>query len=108
LNLRKELWSRGHRYRIHYDLPGKPDIVFISKKMAVFIDGCFWHKCPKCCVAPKSNKKYWLPKLEKNVKNDKKNNKALKKLGWKVVRIWEHEIKKDFNSVLDRIKTELK
>jgi len=108
LNLRKTLWNKGYRYKIHYKLPGKPDIVFASKKVAVFVDGCFWHKCPKCYIEPKSNKRYWLPKIEKNVKKDKENNKALKNLGWKVVRIWEHEIQKDKDKTVKRIEAKLR
>ena len=107
MNLRKILWNKGYRYRIHYKLPGKPDIVFVGKKVAVFIDGCFWHKCPKCYIAPKSNKKYWLPKIEYNVKKDEENNKTLKKIGWKVIRVWEHEIKKDLNKTVKRIESQL-
>lgn len=106
MKLRKELWARGYRYRIHYKLPGKPDIVFVGKRIAIFVDGCFWHKCPKCYIKPKSNKKYWLPKIEKNVERDKKNTKLLENKGWKVIRIWEHEIKKDFIVVIDRIMSE--
>lgn len=107
LILRKALWKRGCRYRIHYGLPGTPDIVFIGKKVAVFIDGCFWHKCPKCYVEPKSNKNYWLSKIKKNVGKDKKNNKTLEEMGWKVIRLWEHEVKKDLNKSVEKIIKEL-
>lgn len=103
LILRKALWNRGYRYRIHYKLPGTPDIVFIGKKVAVFIDGCFWHKCPKCYVEPKSNLEYWLPKLERNAEKDKMNNDALGKKGWNVIRIWEHEIKEDVEKSIQAI-----
>ena len=106
--LRKALWEKGYRYRIHYKLPGKPDIVFVSKKTAIFVDGCFWHKCPKCYIPPKSNKKYWLPKIEKNVERDKENTKRLQKEGWKVIRIWEHEINKQFEKTLSNIEKILK
>lgn len=108
LSLRKALWKKGYRYRIHYKLHGKPDIVFVGKKIAVFIDGCFWHKCPKCYVEPKSNKKYWLPKLEKNVEKDRENSELLNKEGWRVIRVWEHEINKGFNETLERIEAQLK
>jgi DNA mismatch endonuclease (patch repair protein) len=105
--LRKTLWKKGYRYRIHYKLPGKPDIVFVQKRVAVFVDGCFWHKCPKCYKPPKTNKKYWLPKIEKNVDKDKKNNKKLKEADWKVIRLWEHEVKKDINECIERIEKQL-
>ena len=104
LVIRKELHRLGFRYRIHYSaLPGKPDLVFPKYKAVIQIHGCFWHKCPKCFNKPKTNKKYWLPKIENNVKRDRKNSRILKKEGYKVIRIWEHEIKKDFYKVLTKI-----
>lgn len=97
-SLRKLLFARGVRgYRVHYKLLGKPDIVFPKKKIAVFIDGCFWHKCPKCFVKPQTNKKFWQEKINSNVERDKNVNKQLKKAGWKVIRIWEHDVKKNLN-----------
>ncbi|KUG19729.1 very-short-patch mismatch repair endonuclease (g-t specific) [hydrocarbon metagenome] len=103
--LRKCLWRRGWRgYRINIkDLPGKPDIVFRSQKVAIFIDGCFWHKCPMCFVEPKSNREYWLPKIEKNVARDQVANEQLQKMGWKVIRIWEHEVKEDVEKCAEKI-----
>ncbi len=69
---------------------GKPDFANKKEKIAVFVDGCFWHRCPKHYVAPKSNVGYWNAKIDRNVKRDKAVNAFLKKEGWKVVRIWEH------------------
>jgi len=74
------------------NLYGRPDFVDFRKKIVVFIDGCFWHKCPKHYIEPKSNKKYWLPKLERNTIRDKEIDLAYKNSGWKVVRIWEHKL----------------
>ena len=92
--LRKLLSSHGIRgYRIHYKLTGKPDIVFPKKKIAVFIDGCFWHKCHECFVKPETNRGFWNKKIDSNVKRDRIVNLELKEKGWKVIRIWEHEIK---------------
>lgn len=71
---------------------GSPDFINYKKKEVVFIDGCFWHKCPKHYVQPKTNRKYWLPKLKKNVLRDNEINLAYKNAGWKVVRMWEHEL----------------
>ena len=88
---------------MHPKIAGSPDIILTDKKTAVFLHGCFWHKCPKHYKEPKSNKKYWLPKIEKNVLRDKMNMKLLKNNGWKVVRIWEHEIKKDFDGLIKKI-----
>lgn len=80
-------------YRLHYKLIGKPDIVFPRKKIVIFIDGCFWHKCPRCFIKPRTNVKFWKEKIESNVKRDKIVNSELRKMGWKVLRIWEHELK---------------
>jgi DNA mismatch endonuclease, patch repair protein len=107
--LRKLLWSRGIRgYRIHYKLPGKPDIVFIKKKIAIFIDGCFWHKCPDCFRAPETRKEFWMKKIQSNIVRDKKVNDRLKIDGWTVIRIWEHEIKKEPEKIVSIIKSNLK
>lgn len=96
VRLRKLLSSKGIKgYRIHSKLEGKPDMVFTKQKIAVFIDGCFWHRCPKCYVEPKTNKKFWSNKIEGNVKRDKRINNNLKKEGWYVIRFWEHDIKND-------------
>lgn len=80
-------------WRRNYPLIGKPDFVFPKQRIAIFIDGCFWHKCPKHCRMPSSNKEYWNQKIEKNRVRDIKTTKLLKEKGWFVIRIWEHEIK---------------
>ena len=72
---------------------GSPDFINYRKKIVVFIDGCFWHKCPKHYIEPKSNKNYWLPKLGRNATRAKEVNLSYKLAGWKVVRIWEHDLK---------------
>ena len=91
LFVRRLLWSMGHRYRLHYKkLPGKPDIVFIGKKKAVFVHGCFWHRhdCP-IFVWPKNNELFWKEKIEGNVERDKINQKKLLENGWGFLIIWE-------------------
>ena len=102
---RRYLWQRGWRgYRINLkNLPGKPDIVYTSKKVAIFIDGCFWHKCPRCFVEPKTNKNYWIPKIERNIERDLEQNNLLRNLGWSVVRIWEHEIEEDMDKCAEKV-----
>jgi DNA mismatch endonuclease (patch repair protein) len=96
IKLRKLLWSAGIRgYRIHYRLSGKPDIVFTKKKIAIFIDGCFWHKCPTCFQEPETRKDFWMGKIQSNVDRDKIVDAQLKSEGWKIIRIWEHEIRKN-------------
>jgi DNA mismatch endonuclease (patch repair protein) len=106
VKLRKLLWSAGIRgYRIHYNLTGKPDIVFTKKKIAIFIDGCFWHKCPVCFQEPETRKEFWMKKIQSNIERDKKVNERLKSDGWMVIRIWEHEIKKEPEKAVNKIIT---
>ena len=73
---------------------GKPDFVNKKKKIAVFIDGCFWHKCPNHYKAPKQNSFFWREKIKRNIKRDKEVNNRLKETGWEVIRIWECDLKK--------------
>lgn len=94
--LRSALHRAGWRFRLHRrDLPGCPDIIFSRHKVAVFVDGCFWHGCALHCVAPRTNSDFWAQKIEKNRERDRKAAAILKQLGWKVIRVWEHELKKD-------------
>jgi len=74
---------------------GKPDFIHYKKKIVVFIDGCFWHKCPKCFKLPETNKKFWRNKIDNNFLRDKEITLNYKSVGWKVIRIWEHEIKQN-------------
>lgn len=80
-------------WRRNQDVFGKPDFVFPKRKIAVFIDGCFWHGCPKHCRLPATNVQYWVNKIQGNVKRGKQVNNELKKKGWIVIRVWEHELK---------------
>jgi len=82
---------RGWRRNIV--LPGRPDFVFPKLHVAVFVDGCYWHGCPKCELKSKSNLQYWGPKIAGNIARDKRNARWLREAGWKVVRIWEHDLK---------------
>lgn len=101
--IRKLLWAKGRRYRISHGLPGKPDIVFPSQRLAVFIDGCFWHGCRWHCRRPSSNVRYWRRKISGNQARDKKTARQLRAAGWRVARVWEHSIKKDPIKVIERI-----
>ena len=95
--VRKYLFSHGFRYRKNVrTLPGSPDIVLPKYKTVIFLNGCFWHKhdCPRF-VLPKSNTEYWNKKIENNVKRDTDNTALLKQAGWKVIVVWECELKKD-------------
>jgi len=98
LVVRKFLHSKGFRYRLHKEnLPGKPDLVLLKYNTVILVHGCFWHG-HKCKIGsgsrkPKSNKKYWNPKLAKNIERDEKNLEKLKALGWYCITIWECETK---------------
>ncbi|MER7474534.1 very short patch repair endonuclease [Micromonospora sp. NPDC000018] len=92
LLIRQELHRRGLRFRInHPALPGRPDIVFTKARLAVFVDGCFWHQCPEHGVMPKNNREWWQAKLRRNVERDREKDAALTALGWQVLHFWEHE-----------------
>jgi len=95
LALRSALHAMGYRFRKDFrmDLPARrvrPDIAFTRRKVAVFVDGCFWHACPDHGSKPKNNEWYWSPKLARNVERDRAADDALTRAGWTVVRLWEH------------------
>lgn len=103
IQFRKGLWAQGFRYRVNYKkLIGKPDIALLKYKTVVFIDGEFWHgyQWVEKKQKIKSNRAFWIPKIERNMQRDAEVNASLKNLGFKVFRFWEHEIKKDFNTCL--------
>lgn len=93
--IRRELHRRGHRYRVDLRpsdrLRTRADIAFTRWRVAVFIDGCFWHGCPDHWTAPKANAAWWREKIEANVARDRRTDTALAAEGWLVVRVWEHE-----------------
>lgn len=99
---------KGTYLRFQPLIYGNPDFGNKKRKIAIFVDGCFWHKCKKCFIPPKSNKKYWLPKLENNAKRDKIVNFTFKKIGWKVIRLWEHNLKKNPQKCLLQIKNTIR
>jgi DNA mismatch endonuclease (patch repair protein) len=86
--------ARVRGWRRHQELPGRPDFAFRAQRTAVFIDGCFWHCCPRCSKPPKKNRSYWAPKLQRNCERDKEVSTQLRKAGWTVLRIWEHQLDK--------------
>ena len=90
------------RHTMHPALPGQPDI-FVPPRTLVFVDGCFWHGCPRCYNTPKSNIRYWKRKVESNRARDRKVNAALRRRGWLVIRVWECELKKAPSKFLGRI-----
>jgi DNA mismatch endonuclease (patch repair protein) len=94
--LRSALHAKGLRFRLHRrELPGSPDIVFVKARVAVFVDGCFWHGCPEHGTSPKTNRNFWSEKISGNRKRDKKASLELGTMGWKVVRIWEHDVRRN-------------
>lgn len=106
---RKELWKLGFRYRKNSNRYfGKPDIVLLKYKTAIFIDSCFWHGCKKHCRIPAIHKKYWMEKISRNIKRDQEVSKYYKTQCWKIFRIWEHKIdkkssKKLINKILEKL-----
>lgn len=104
--LAKRLWHSGYRYRLNYrKLPGSPDIAITRHKVAVFVDGEFWHgqnweeRKPKL----KSNREYWIEKIEENIARDKQNNDSLNEQGWSVIRFWEKEVLKGPDECVQKI-----
>jgi DNA mismatch endonuclease (patch repair protein) len=105
----KKFYPEGFRYRKNYrGLPGCPDIAFLKHKVAVFIDGDFWHGYNFNKRSSRLPKKYWIAKISGNIKRDHKVNKKLRDRGWKVIRVWEHEIKKNLETSILKIQKALK
>jgi len=95
--VREILSGMGYRYRLHCpSLPGKPDVSISSIRKVIFVHGCFWHQHPRCSKGrrPKSNLRYWSPKLRRNVKRDRNSVRLLKRMGWDVLIVWQCELKK--------------
>ena len=115
LTLRKLLWANGYRFRINYkSLPGSPDIVFTKYKVVVFIDGEFWHghKWEEKKLKLKSNTAFWIPKIERNISRDLRNNEDLERLGYTVLRFWSTDVLKRpnfyLNIVIEKLHTIIK
>ena len=106
VKVRKYLFSKGFRYRKNVTtLPGKPDIVLPKYKTAIFVHGCYWHRHPGCKYAymPKTNVEFWEKKFSENIANDEKNRLKLETSGWTVITLWECDIKRDFESTMDKL-----
>ena len=104
VKVRKYLFSQGFRFRKNDKrLPGKPDVVLPKYHTVIFVHGCFWHRHPGCKdeTTPKTRTEFWLDKFEKNVANDRIHREALEAAGWKVITLWECEIKKQFDETMD-------
>lgn len=101
--LRSAVWRRGLRFRKKTRLRGKPDIVFPTERVVVFVDGCFWHRCPEHQTRPAANAEFWDNKLSGNVARDRLVDAALEAEAWTVVRVWEHEVERELDSVTARV-----
>lgn len=109
VEFRKAIWKAGFRYRKNAKKYfGKPDLVLKKYKTVIFIDSCFWHGCKKHCRIPATNQKYWIDKIERNKQRDKEVNKYYKKQGWRVIRVWEHDLTKNFDKMQKNIIRKLK
>ena len=110
--VRKFLFAKGFRYRLHdKKLPGKPDIVLPKYKTVIFINGCFWHGHEDCrfFVVPKTRTEWWVEKISRNIANDQKNMNTLQEMGWKVIVLWECELKTTvMNSLLEFTTSKIK
>lgn len=95
LELRRELHRRGFRYRVDEPIVGvtrgRPDLVFPTERVAVFVDGCFWHSCPDHATVPMANREWWIEKLRMNAVRDLRHTEELTRAGWTVIRLWEHQ-----------------
>ena len=102
--IRRELHRRGLRFRVnHPRLPGRPDIAFTGARIAVFVDGCFWHACPEHGVLPKNNRDWWRSKLDRNVARDGEKDAQLAKMDWITLHVWEHESPVDAADTIERL-----
>ena len=102
--LRSALHSRGMRFRVDRRIEGiHADVVFAKQKVAVFVDGCFWHGCSQHATKPRSNTAYWLPKLDENKRRDSRQTALLRQHGWIVLRVWEHECRDRLDAIVARI-----
>ena len=106
---RKALWKEGFRYRKNSGKYfGKPDLVLPKYKTVIFVDSCFWHGCRKHGSTPQTRKKFWVSKITQNIERDEAVNQHYKKIGWRAIRVWEHEIKKDLRENIQKITRALK
>jgi DNA mismatch endonuclease (patch repair protein) len=108
LTFRRALWAHGLRYRIHLNgVEGKPDLGLRGRRVAVFIDGCFWHGCPTCKNCPATNHKFWVQKFQYNRERRVEVKAKLERMGWTVVEVWGHEIERNLDVAVDRVASAL-
>ncbi len=110
IRLRSALFANGMRgYRLHKrGIPGRPDILFPSHRLAIFVNGCFWHRCPKCALPlPKSHQEFWREKFGRNVRRDRNKTEQLKRDGYSVLVLWECDIDRNLNGCINKIRKKL-
>jgi DNA mismatch endonuclease (patch repair protein) len=110
ISLRKALWAKGIRgYRVHpKDLPGRPDIVFPRYRLAILVNGCFWHRCPHCMPStPKSHTDFWNEKFKRNIERDSRVIMELQEIGWRTIVVWECSIRSNVHEVVKNIGDEI-
>ena len=99
-------------WKLNYEqVPGKPDIAFPAQRIAIFVNGCFWHGCQLCKrPLPETNKEYWIKKIQRNIDRDKRYDNELTEAGWKIVRLWEHQFKKgeSWHELVKQLRDDLK
>ncbi len=103
LALRRALWAAGCRYRKQAALPGRPDIAFPGARLAVFVDGCYWHGCPRHYSSPATNRPFWTAKLSANDQRDRRKDTDLAALGWRSLHVWECRVKGELAEVVREI-----
>ena len=105
VRFRRALWAAGARgYRRGSNLPGRPDVAFTAIRVAVFVHGCYWHRCPSCDLPwPKANAAFWRNKLERNIERDSEAELHLAESGWTVLTVWEHELRADVQAAAARV-----
>jgi DNA mismatch endonuclease (patch repair protein) len=105
IRFRRALWAEGARgFRRGERLPGRPDVIFSRVRLAVFVHGCYWHRCPTCNLAtPKANRDFWQAKFEANLARDRRAQLELAESGWEVETVWEHDIRSDVRAVARRL-----
>jgi DNA mismatch endonuclease (patch repair protein) len=104
----RELWKVGLRFRVNlHTETGRPDLVFLGKRVAIFIDGCFWHGCPEHYLRPRTRDRYWAAKLRMNVERDLRQTTAFEAQGWRVCRFWEHEVIEHLEDVVSAVRAAL-
>jgi DNA mismatch endonuclease (patch repair protein) len=107
-SLASGLKANGITITRYPEIFGSPDFILRDSNLVIFVDGCFWHRCPKCYRAPKSKRKFWASKIKRNMRRDREVNRALKTSGYRIIRFWEHEIQENLTGCIGSLASEMK